>query len=202
MATTRRALPPLDRTPHATRVNRVLLTLLGLLLLAAGLAGLAVGLGMLGPDRAQRRVIDAGVTGAAASSWFRGGLALAAALVAVLALVWLLSQLRTDRVRDLDLEADRSRGRTLLHTRAVSDAVTDEVETYRGVSRAHAHMHGDAASPKLVLRAVLDGRVAARDIADRVVSDAVPHTRQALDAPDLPVRVEMRLATRTQRTPL
>lgn len=202
MATAPRALPPLDRTPQATRVNRVLLGLLGLLLLAAGLTGLATGLGLVGPDRVRDRVIDAAVTGATASGWFRGGLALAAAVVAVLALLWLVSQLRTDRVRNLDLEPDRSRGRTLLHTRAVSDAVTDEVEAYRGVSGAHAHVHGDAANPELVLRTVLDGRVAARDVAERVASDAVPHTRHALDAPDLPVRVEMRLATRTHRTPL
>jgi hypothetical protein len=192
----------LDRTSRTTRTNRLLLGLLGLVLLAAGAGGLALGLGVFGSRRADQPVISNSVTDTASHRWFWPLVAVAAAIIAVLALRWLLVQTRTDRVRAFDLEADRSRGRTILQTGAVVDAVSEEVRGYRGVTKAHTSVRGSAGAPELVLRTSLDGRAPARDVAERVVTETAPHTREALDAPELPVRLEMRLAPRTRRSPL
>jgi hypothetical protein len=195
-------LPTVDRTPRTTRTNRVVLGLLGLLLLAAGAGGLALGLGAFGSARAGRPVISSDVTDAADNRWFWPLVALGAAILTVLAVLWLLAQARTDRVRSFDMEPDRSRGRTLLHTRAVTDAVAEEVGRYRGVSRAHASMRGSAGAPELLLRTSLDGRTSARGVAERVVTETAPRTRQVLDVTQLAVRLEMRLAPRSRRSPL
>lgn len=194
-------LPTVDRTPRTTRTNRVVLGLLGLLLLAAGGGGLALGLGAFGSARAGRPVISSDVTDAADNRWFWLLVALGAAIVTVLAVLWLLAQTRTARVRTFNMEPDRSRGRTLLHTGAVTDAVAEEVGGYRGVSRAHASMRGSAGAPELLLRTSLDGRTSARGVAERVVTETAPRTRQALDVTELPVRLEMRLAPRSRRSP-
>lgn len=195
-------LPTVDRTPRTTRTNRVVLGLLGLLLLAAGGGGLALGLGAFGSARAGRPVISSDVTDAADSRWFWLLVALAAAIVTVLAVLWLLAQTRTDRVRSFDMEPDRVRGRTLLRSGAVTDAVADEVGGYRGVGRAIASIRGSASTPALLLRTALDGRTSALAVAERVVTETAPRTRQALDVSELPVRLEMRLAVRSRRSPL
>ena len=102
----------------------VLLGLTGLLLLVAGASGLALGLGAFGSARADQPVISSGVTDAAASHCgFWPLVAMGAAVMVALAGRWLLPRLRTDRVRAFDMEPDRSRGRTILHTGAVVDAV-------------------------------------------------------------------------------
>jgi hypothetical protein len=194
-------LPTVDRTPRATRTNRVALGLLGLLLLAAGSGGLALGLGVLGSARAGRTVISSDVTDIADNRWFWLLVALGAAILTVLAVLWLLAQTRTDRVRSFDMELDRSRGRTLLQTGAVTDAIVEEVGGYRGVGRAHASMRGSAWAPELLLRASLDGRATAQSVAERVVTETAPRTRLALDVTELPVRLEMRLAARGRRSP-
>lgn len=195
-------LSKVDRTPRTTRTNRVALGLLGLLLLAAGGAGLALGLGAFGSARAGRPVINSEVTDAADNRWFWLLVALGAAILTVLAVLWLLAQTHTDRVRSFDLEPDRSRGRTLLDTGAVTDAVAEEIGGYRGVSRAHASLRNSAGAPELLLRTSLDGRASARGVAERVVTEAAPRTRQALDVTELPVHLEMRLAPRSRRSPL
>lgn len=202
MASPSGAFASLDHTPRTTRTNRVLLGLLGLLLLVAGASGLALGLGAFGSARADQPVISSGVTDAASHWWFWPLVAIGAAVMVVLAGRWLLLQTRTDRVRAFDMEPDRSRGRTILHTGAVVDAVREEVGGYRGVTRVRASVRGSAGAPELVLRTSLDGRTPARGVAERVVAETAPHTRQALDVPGLPVRLEMRLAQRTRRSPL
>lgn len=195
-------LPTMDRTPRTTRTNRFVLGLLGLLLLAAGGGGLALGLGAFGSTRADTAVISSEVTDATDNRWFWLLVALGAAILTVLAVLWLLAQIGTDRVRSLDVEPDRSRGRTLLHTGAVTDAVAEEVGGYRGVRRAHASVRGSPYAPEMLLRTTLDGRSPARGVAERVVTETAPRTRQALDVTELPVRLEMRLAPRSRRSPL
>ena len=190
-----------DRTPRTTRTNRIVLGLIGLLLLVASGSGLALGLGAFGSARAARPVISSDVTDAADNRWFWLLVALGAAIVTVLAVLWLLAQVGTDRVRSFDMEPDRSRGRTVLHAGAVTDAVSAEVGGYRGVSRSHASMRG-AGAPELLLRTSLDGRTSARGVAERVVTETAPRTRQALDVTELPIRLEMRLAPRSRRSPL
>src|SRR5690606_29973306 len=100
-------------------------------------------------------------------------------------------QARTDRVPSLDLEEDSSRGRTRLDTDALTDAVTDEVESYRGVEAATARLMDKHAAPWLSPRVRLDGRVPPGEVCRRIEADAIAHSRTALSAEALPARVEL-----------
>lgn len=183
--------------PHAaavTRANRGRLTVIALVLLVGGLAGLAVSAGYLATSQRHRAVL--GATRAHLLSghwWFWLIVAAVAAIVALAALGWLLRQFGSDRIGEVQLETDRTGGTTALSASAVTSAVAAEVRSYRGVDRAGAHLRGSAGAPVLVLRAVLDDDADIASIRDQVLTGAVSHARQALDDPDLPARVEFRL---------
>ena len=149
-------------------------------------------------SRADRMVIDQQVGDFAAdNAWFWPAVAVAAAILGLLSLRRLFLQTTGTKVGRLHLESDRAHGTTAVSAGAVADAVTEEVRGYRGVDRADAEVRGGA--PEMVLTAALDGRVPAGAVTARLLDDAVPHTRQALDRPDLPVRVQLRLASRSRR---
>ncbi len=186
------------RAPGTVRVNRTFFTVLGLLLAAAGAAGLATALGLFG-----RRLSDQPVLGptvedfVAANRWFWPVLAIAAGLLALLCLWWLLLQTRSNRISELRLVTDPQRGHTDLTTRALTHALIDEIEGYHGVTRATAHLSGTSAAPKLSLTVALDGRVGPAEIHRRIAAEAIPHARQALSTDHLPTRLELQLP-RTQ----
>jgi len=199
MADSTSALPAVDRFPGATRRNRWTLSLLGILLLAAGGAGAALGLGAFGARNKARTVIDTSVQDVADRWWFWVAVAALGLLIALFALSWLRVQLRSNRLGSFDLEVDRSRGETTLASSAVTDAVSDEVAAYGGVRQATARMSGSPDAPTLNVTATLDGRRPTGELADRIVGGAVAHARQALDMPQLATRVELRLASRRRR---
>lgn len=195
-------LPTLDRTPVATRTNRVVLVLLGLLLLAAGVVGLVLSFGGFGADARERPVLDpAARSFAADNSWCwiaAGGVAL---LVAVLAIVWLRAQLSTSRLRRISLESDRSRGATNLEVSALERACAEQLVARRGIGRATAILLGSQFEQQLALFITLDGREPLRVVDEAVQSEVLPEIRQTLDNPDLPVRIEYKLAQQSASLP-
>jgi hypothetical protein len=194
------ALLPRTRARGVVRANRAVLALLGLLLAAAGAAALAAGLGLFGSRLADRPVLDSPVSGYVdASPWFWPVAAVAGGLLALLCLWWLLAQARSDRVGELPLSRDAKRGYTDLDAAALTGAVEDEVEGYRGVTRARAGLSGARTAPLFTLTVALDGRVDAGELHHRVVHGAVAHARQALGRPDLPARVELVLPRGARR---
>jgi hypothetical protein len=186
-------LPPESRSPATSRANRLLLLLLGLVLLAAGTAGLLAGLGGFGSRRADQPVLTEQVARFADrnTAWFWPVVAMVAVIIGLLALGWLLIQARTNRMSGLDLEADRSHGRTRLEADALTGAMTGEIESYRGVAGASARLHGDSVRPRLSVRVDLDGRVDPGEVRRRVESEALAHARSALSAERLPTRLEL-----------
>ena len=193
-------LAPTSRAPGTRRANRGILALLGLVLLAAGGAGIAAGVGVFGNSFTRTKVIDQDYRDWVAShDWFWLALAAGSILVALLALRWLLAQASTTRLSHLDIESDRSAGRTVLSGSAVTDAVASEIKGYRGISGASAHLLGTRGTPTLLIHATLDGRGDPAELQRRIRTDAIAHARQALDQPDLPVRLEVRLASASQR---
>ncbi|MGX5657710.1 alkaline shock response membrane anchor protein AmaP [Geodermatophilus nigrescens] len=194
------ALRPRTRARGVVRANRLVLALIGLLLAGAGGAALAAGLGAFGGGVADRPVLDGSVPRfAGAHGWYWPVVAVGAGLVALLCLWWLLAQARSDRVSALPLSRDPRRGHTDLDAAALTGAVEDEVEGYRGVARARAVLSGAATAPALTLTVTLDGRVGPGELHPRVVRGAVAHARQALGRPDLPARVEFVLPRRPRR---
>lgn len=145
---------------RADRLNRVVLSLLGLLLLAAGVAGLLFGSGVLGERFAQDRILPRG-TGAFVvdnAAWLWPLVVLAAVLLSLLALRWLAQQLRTDRVGDVDLTVDRSAGETRVEAAAVTDALVDAVQDSPGVDDASARFISVRGHDQLLLHVRLADR--------------------------------------------
>ncbi|SDN79639.1 hypothetical protein SAMN05660199_00701 [Klenkia soli] len=193
------ALAPVTRTPGAVRVNRSVLTVLALLLLAAGAFTLLVGLGVLGADQADRAVVDPPVDDVARTGWFWPVVGVAALLVAALSAWWLVAQARTDRLARLRLDDDPAGGRTLLEGTALTRAVEDEVGDLAGVTRASAHLSGTSSAPRLHLRVRLDGRVDPAQVHRAISGEVLAHARQALEVERLPARVELDLPRSTAR---
>ena len=194
------ALAPVTRTPGAVRTNRTVLTVVGLLLTAAGVATLLLGLGVLGAGQADRTVVDPAVDDVARMGWFWPVVGVVALLVAVLSGWWLVAQARTDRLARLRLDDDATTGRTMLEGAALTRAIEDEVSGLAGVTRASAHLSGTSPAPRLHLRVRLDGRVDPAEVHRDVRGQVLEHARQALEVQRLPTRVELDLPRGTARS--
>lgn len=178
---------------HADRTNRVVLALLGLLLFAGGTLGVLAGTEVLGRD-VDRRLLDNPVAGFIGDNrgWFWPAAALAAALLALLALRWLVAVLSpAPRAADIAIRGERSAGRTSLRSGALGDALTAELQTYRGVHAAHVRVSGTLTAPGLdiVVRTTEDADL--DRLRHRIETQALTHARLALDTPHLPIRLDL-----------
>lgn len=170
-------------------VNRVVLTLWGLLLLAAGSLGLALGFGAFG---AAPRVLPDGVRSyAREQGWFWWAVAGGCLLLALLGLRWLLAQLHTDRAGRLDLTHDDRDGLTVVYASALTDAVEAEARALRGVSDASAQLR-DQRGRRLALAVGLTDYADIAEVRAALEGQVVGHLRQAVDDPELPVDVQLR----------
>jgi hypothetical protein len=193
------ALLPEARSRRTVRTNRVVLALVGLLLAVGGAAVLATGTGLFGARVAREPVISRTVERFVdANTWLWPVAGAVAVVLALLSLLWLLRQGRADRVGELPLVRDE-RGHTDLTAAALTGALEDEVEGYRGATRASAVLTGSTAAPRLSLTVTLDGRVPPAELHARLVEQAVAHARTAVGRPDLPVRIELLLPRHPRR---
>ncbi|GAA2277140.1 hypothetical protein GCM10010145_57650 [Streptomyces ruber] len=180
-------------------VNRLLLGLGGLLLVAAGGSVLAVGLGVRPPawwvydgrhdvllgDTARTRWRDTGW-------WWPAVIAVLAALV-LLALWWLAAVLRRRRPGEVLVDTGDGAG-ALLHGRALEDALAGGAERTPGVDRAHVRLTGRRRAPgarmRLLLRPHADPGRALRLLAGRTLTQA----RDSAGLAALPAEVRFRTA--------
>ena len=185
---------------HADRTNRIVLLLLGLLLIAVGVAGVLAAAGAFGSAAADRAIADNPVSRYVGDngSWLWPVAAVVAVLVLALALRWLYIVLfSTDRVGALALRTDsRPAERTNLAASAVAAAVRGEIESYYGVRTAKVRVIGEAEQPRVVVSVGADGDTDLATLRERIEHGALAHARQALDQPELPVRLELDLTRR------
>jgi hypothetical protein len=184
------------------RGNRIGLTVVAVLLLLAGAAIVTVNQQVFGTAAAAGRIYPQQV-----SSWVHGHhwifwvLALAALVVALLALRWLLVQLRTDRVHQLvmDTESDLTpgSGRTSLAADAVAAAVADQAGSITGVRRAAAVLSGPRDAPELWLDVTVDENADSAGIRALLSSTVIRDARQALQMPDLTIYLTLRVGRRS-----
>lgn len=175
------------------RLDRFLLTLLGLLLTSVGVLGLLVGFGVFGSQLRTKPVFDNDISRYLGDNgaWLWPVIAVVGLLLGYLALRWLLAQLQPTGVGDLELEPGSTTGHTDLVGAAVTDAVRDEISSYRGVAGTSARLIGDGQDPHLQLRVQLDSRADVATVRQQIESMAIAHARQALDRPELPVRLDL-----------
>jgi hypothetical protein len=184
---------------HADRTNRVMLLLLALLLLAAGLDAGAASLGLFGhfTQHSKLTVNPTSRYFAAQGAWLWPVIAVAAGIMTLLALRWLVALLfSTDRAHDLPIGTGGPAGRTTLAGGALTEAVTEEIESYRGVDSARARLVGDSYHPGLVVTTTLEETADLVALRQRIENEALTHARSALDSPTMPVRLNLTVTTR------
>ena len=188
---------------HADRTNRVMLLLFALLLIAVGLDAGAASLGVYGTGTAHSHLMD-NPTGryiGAQGAWLWPVAAVAALIIALLALRWLIALLfSTDRSGDLVIQPSTGVGRTTLANGALTDAVVGEIESYRGVNSARARLIGDPEDPELVVTAGLQENADFTELRQRIETGALTHARQALGNMKLPTQLDLTITSkRTSR---
>ena len=177
---------------RANVVNRTVLIVLGLLLLAAGGLGLALSVGAFGAWRSSYPVLPREVsTFPDGRPWFWWAVAGVFLLVAVLALLWLLAQLRTDRTNRLDRTTNARDGYTMLHASALTHAVEDEALGIAGVTSASAHVR-EHRGQHVFLRVELADSADIGEVRARLENEVVVHLREGVGDPRFPVTIELR----------
>ncbi|HEY5354623.1 MAG TPA: alkaline shock response membrane anchor protein AmaP [Streptosporangiaceae bacterium] len=184
---------------HADRTNRTMMVLFGLLLIAVGLDAGAASIGAYG-THTQHSLLMANPTGhfiGSNGAWLWPVAAVAALIIALLALRWLLALLfSTDRSGDLVIRSSSGAGRTTLANGALTDAVVGEIEGYRGVNSARARLIGDAEDPELVVTAGLEESADFTALRQRIETEALTHARQALGNMALPTQLDLTISTK------
>ncbi|MHA3705098.1 hypothetical protein ACXR2U_23245 [Jatrophihabitans sp. YIM 134969] len=189
---------------RTARGNRLGLLVLGILLLAGGVALFGAHQGWYGaggpdtavyPDSAASFVDDN-------SGWLWPVAAAVAIIVGLVFLRWLLVQPRTDSVRRLIADSDDGgdgsdgAGRTTLTSGAVADAVEADVETVRGVRRSNATLTGPRDAPSLWLSVTTAADADLGRLRQHLDTQTLPAVRAALEQPDLPVQITVAVSNR------
>jgi hypothetical protein len=177
--------------------NRIGLLIVGLLLTAAGVAAILAYSGAFGTVTSDRAIADNPVSRYVGTngSWLWPVAAVIALIVLALAVWWLLRNIfSTDRIRTLILPGSRASEHSTVAGAAVAGAVRDEIDHYRGVQASKVRLTGGPKQPQLAVGVRTDADADLLVLCDRVQHDALAHARQALDRPDLPVRLDLELS--------
>lgn len=187
---------------HST-LNRVLLSLLGLVLLGGGLLVLAGGADIyrrwnLSPpaDWPLTAPQDVLIPSADQASWADQGwwwptVIASLAVLMLLALLWLLAQSPWRRARTMPV-ADTPDDAVAVSERVLSDALTTDLDHLPGARRTRARIHGPA-HPRARIDLTLDpGATPDRVLPD--IRDAVERARRSAGWAELPTRVHLSVA--------
>ncbi len=154
----------------AARLNRAWLTVLGTLLLLAGLAVLLIGTGLLPPaaralglsvSRPGRtnQLFGAATTSAFALTWVVVVTAAVAVIISLLGLAWLLTQIpRSNEAKPFRLHDDAETGLTRCDPSVITDAVEEQVRALPGVLNASAVLRGTSSQPELTVKVTASDR--------------------------------------------
>lgn len=193
-------------TRRTARGNRIGLGLLGLLMVIVGgaIVTRSTGLfgGLLGPadepvysDNTATWVHDQ-------RPWLWLTIAAAGVLVALLAVRWLLVQLRSDRLGRLMVDTDHrdvpDSGRTDVPAGVVTSAVGQEVAAYRGVQKVRVALTGRPDQPELRLTVTADPDADLSRLRRRITGEALSHARSALDTDRLTTHLQLIVGRRAR----
>ncbi len=184
---------------RADRTNRILLTVLALVLLVAGVAVLFAGADVYGRGVSRQHLLDNSAARyiGAHGDWFWPLAALAAAIVALLGLRWLAAIVTIEPgQRRVNISTDGDAGRTVLDSGALATAVTAEVEDCPGVDDVDTKVWGSPHHPRLALAVTADPDVDIAALRERLEALTLPRVRYALGRPDLPINLDLTYARR------
>ncbi|MEV6958313.1 alkaline shock response membrane anchor protein AmaP [Streptomyces sp. NPDC051207] len=178
-------------------VNRVLLGLLGLVLLALGGSVLAVGLGAPAPSwwihHGRRDVLLSAAerTRWRDAGWWWPAVLAALAVLVLLALWWLVAVLRRRRLAEVLVDTGDGEG-ALLRGRALESAVAQDAGGMDGVERADVALTGRRSAPAARVRLLLAPHVAPATALHRLTTGALAHARDSAGLASLPAEVRLK----------
>ncbi|KIF73877.1 membrane protein [Streptomyces sp. 150FB] len=180
-------------------VNRALLCLAGLILLCVGGAAMAAGQGWSVPKSwPYNDPGDVLLSRASRQRWRGDGwwwpvvIAILAVLL-VLALWWVLAQLRRGRLAEVLVDSGDGEG-ALLRGRALEGVLESEAESLDGVARARARLSGHRSAPTTDVRLLLEPHAVPGDALRRLTGEALAHARESAGLKSLPAEVRLRAA--------
>lgn len=185
------------------RTNRAVVSLLGLLLLAAGAYGLLRAAGAFGDRQADDPLLTRGISDFVADTqpWFWAAVAALSLLVAFAAAAWLRAQLRpSPALAELEVATGEGPGRTTLASGAVNEAVTRDVEADPDVTAARVRVVPSGDAIGLDVRAVVADHGDVHAVRRRIETEVLERARAALGRPDLAATVRLRLGDPGSRT--
>lgn len=177
----------------ASRLNRTWLTILGVLLLLVGTAGVLLSTGRAAPlldstglgwtpPQTDRHLFGAMTAVALALTWVVLLIAVLAVVVGLLGLLWLLAQIpRTNAAKPFRLHDDARTGLTRVDADVLTRAVEAQVKSLPGVNAASAVLRGSAAQPDLTLRVTADDRTDIAGLLARLHDQVAADLADALD---------------------
>ncbi|WP_133910358.1 alkaline shock response membrane anchor protein AmaP [Streptomyces sp. NBC_00582] len=180
-------------------VNRVLLGLVGLVLLAVGGAVLAVGLGVSPPswwihDGPHDVLLStAERTKWRDETWWWPTVIAVLAVLVLLALWWLTAVLRRRRLGEVLVDTGDGAG-ALLRGRALQSVLTADAGELEGVAHAHVRLTGRRDAPETRVRLRLEPHVDPGTALNDLTHQALAHARDSAALKRLPADVRLRAA--------
>lgn len=178
-------------------VNRVLLALAGLILVALGGSVLAVAFGVSPPSwwihRGPHDVLlsDAERTHWRDQGWWWPAVIAALAVLLMLALWWLIMVLRRRRVRQVVVDTGDG-GVAQVRGPALEDALGDEAAGLDGVDRARVRLNGRRTAPHTDVRLLLAPYVHPAQALDGLTYEVLEQARESTGLRRLPAVVRLR----------
>ncbi len=173
------------------RLNRSLLAVTGLLLLAGAATLLSIGCGLLPTLNPHTSLLP---TRLVLPGWAAWVAAVLAVLVGLACLRWMAAQtLRRPKTGTWTLTSDPTHGTTRMTADTAAAPLTAEIETYPGVHTSSAHLTGPRTQPVLHLVIATEERADIAALRDRIDTEALPRLRQALDLEHLNADLLLRL---------
>lgn len=185
-------------------VNRVLLALAGLVLLALGLAVLAGGLGLprrwgvglpsgwpwTGPHSVL--LSDADRTRWRSEGWWWPVVIAVLGVLLVLLLWWLLTQLRRRKLGEVLVESGEDGEGALLRGRALESAMEAEAESLPGVEKAWVRLTGRRTAPRARVGLLLAAHAEPGPVLGKLSAEVLEHARSSAALERLPADVRLR----------
>jgi hypothetical protein len=186
------------RPPHG--LNRVILSLIGLVLVAAAVYGLIRGFNGFGSSRARQPLITPdGVDWLDRNhQWFWPVVAVVSAVVAIAALAWLLTQFHSRPAR-LNWTVAQDGGTTTIAGEGVASAVHDDLVQLATVERANVRLIGDADEPGLDIRLWVHDDATLPAVLHEITATVTPRLCQALEIDHVPAAVAIDLMPANRR---
>lgn len=154
----------------AVRLNRAWLTIIGMLLILAGLVVVAIGTGLLATGAEQvgltlnrpgpsNHLFGSATSSAFGLTWVIVVVGVVGLIVGLLGLAWLIAQVpRSNETTPFRLHDDAAGGLTRCAPSVLTTAVQDQIETLPGVKNASAVLRGTAQNPDLTVKVTASDR--------------------------------------------